>query len=75
MSSEPRAAPRRVAERVRETKETRIRVRIDLDGFDRIRSACAEVCGDGILTPGEQCDDGNDVDTDGCANDCTFNII
>ena len=49
--------------------------RIDLDGFDRIRSACAEVCGDGILTPGEQCDDGNDVDTDGCANDCTFNII
>ncbi len=39
MSSEPRAAPRRVAERVRETKETRIRVRIDLDGSGRSKVA------------------------------------
>lgn len=28
-------------------------------------------CGDGTLDPGEACDDGNDVDTDGCRNDCS----
>jgi cysteine-rich repeat protein len=30
------------------------------------------VCGDGILDPGEECDDGNNVDGDGCAADCTI---
>lgn len=34
----------------------------------------APVCGDGIVNAeGEQCDDGNDVDDDSCANDCTLN--
>jgi len=28
-------------------------------------------CGDGILQPGEECDDGNNVDGDGCQADCT----
>lgn len=28
-------------------------------------------CGDGTLDAGEQCDDGNQVDTDTCHNDCT----
>ncbi|HEU5182281.1 MAG TPA: DUF4215 domain-containing protein, partial [Candidatus Polarisedimenticolia bacterium] len=27
-------------------------------------------CGDGIVNDGEQCDDGNNVNTDGCANNC-----
>ncbi|MFC1482554.1 lamin tail domain-containing protein [Myxococcota bacterium] len=27
-------------------------------------------CGDGIVDPGEACDDGNYVDGDGCASDC-----
>ncbi len=27
-------------------------------------------CGDGNVDPGEQCDDGNDIDTDNCSNDC-----
>ena len=31
------------------------------------------ICGDGITDPGEECDDGNDDDTDGCHNDCTTN--
>jgi cysteine-rich repeat protein len=31
------------------------------------------VCGNGIVEPGEVCDDGNDVDTDSCHNDCTPN--
>ena len=30
------------------------------------------VCGDGIVGAGEQCDDGNDVNGDGCENDCTL---
>jgi cysteine-rich repeat protein len=27
-------------------------------------------CGDGIVDPDEDCDDGNDIDGDGCNNDC-----
>ncbi|MCA9687107.1 MAG: hypothetical protein KC457_33385, partial [Myxococcales bacterium] len=27
-------------------------------------------CGDGNVDPGEDCDDGNDVDGDACTNDC-----
>lgn len=33
-----------------------------------------ELCGDGILQGGEQCDDANVDDTDGCHNDCTSNL-
>lgn len=29
-------------------------------------------CGDGLLDEGEECDDGNDVDDDGCDADCTI---
>src|SRR6185503_7182603 len=28
-------------------------------------------CGDGVLDDDEACDDGNEVDTDGCLSDCT----
>lgn len=28
-------------------------------------------CGDGQLDPGEECDDGNREDRDGCTNGCT----
>ena len=28
-------------------------------------------CGDGLVGPDEQCDDGNTIDDDGCRNDCT----
>ena len=28
-------------------------------------------CGDGVVDPGEACDDGNDFDGDGCTSDCT----
>ena len=31
-------------------------------------------CGDGVLDPGEECDDGNNDDGDGCAADCTVEV-
>ena len=33
-------------------------------------AACGAVCGDGKAEGGEQCDDGNTVDGDGCSADC-----
>ena len=29
-----------------------------------------ETCGNGVVDTGEECDDGNDVDTDSCRNRC-----
>ncbi len=36
---------------------------------------CAPRCGNGAAEAGEQCDDGNQVDTDACGNDCLTNIV
>ena len=33
---------------------------------------CRSLCGDGELGPGEQCDDGGNVDGDGCDSTCQF---
>jgi cysteine-rich repeat protein len=35
----------------------------------------ALVCGDGITSEGEECDDGNAVGDDGCAPTCTKNVV
>ncbi len=32
-------------------------------------------CGNGQIDPGEQCDDGNEVDGDACGNDCLLNFV
>lgn len=37
-------------------------------------SDCAPVCRNGVVEQGEQCDDGNNVDTDACNNNCRFNV-
>ena len=38
-----------------------------------LRSTCvASRCGDAFRDDGEQCDDGNTTNADGCDNDCTF---
>lgn len=34
------------------------------------REASAEICGDGILDMGEECDDGNNIEGDGCSSVC-----
>jgi len=44
----------------------------DSDG-DGIGDACdLQTCGNGLLEPGEQCDDGNRIDGDGCDSNCTL---
>jgi cysteine-rich repeat protein len=35
-------------------------------------AACRRTCGNGKIDPGEQCDDGNWVDGDGCESNCTL---
>jgi cysteine-rich repeat protein len=37
--------------------------------------ALAATCGDGILDAGEECDDGNLADHDGCSAACTFELV
>jgi cysteine-rich repeat protein len=37
--------------------------------------AAAPRCGDGVVDPGEQCDDGNTTDCDGCSARCTREVV
>ena len=39
---------------------------------DPARFYVSTICGDGNVDPGEECDDGNQDNTDGCRNDCTL---
>jgi cysteine-rich repeat protein len=39
-------------------------------GQERIDGVCLPICGNGMLDPGEQCDDGNSSDIDGCTHLC-----
>ena len=32
----------------------------------------APLCGDGVIQPGEECDDGNDINDDACTNTCAL---
>jgi cysteine-rich repeat protein len=53
-------------------------VTLDLDDASHIVSAVInnniplDCCGDGIISGGEACDDGNFIDGDGCAADCSL---
>lgn len=50
---------------------------VDLDGAARLSGPRVDVgadeisCGDGVSHPGEECDDGNVIDGDGCDSNCT----
>jgi len=41
------------------------------DGLTCDAGVCAGNCGNGIVEPGEDCDDGNGIDGDTCTNACT----
>src|SRR5262249_47569273 len=45
-------------------------VEADMDSSES--AATAAVCGNGMREAGEQCDDGNKVNLDGCSKTCTF---
>ncbi len=40
---------------------------VDMGAFEK-----AFWCGDGVVDPNEECDDGNTIDGDGCQGDCTL---
>jgi cysteine-rich repeat protein len=47
--------------------------RLTLSGFNAAPSQCTPTCGDGIVSIGEECDDGKDKNTGGyggCTADC-----
>jgi fibro-slime domain-containing protein len=47
--------------------------KLTLSGFDSGRSDCTPICGDGIVTQGEECDDGvNDGGYEECAPGCVL---
>lgn len=47
--------------------------RLTLSGFDTSRSLCLPICGDGVVSLGEQCDDGvNDGGYGECAEGCVL---
>jgi cysteine-rich repeat protein len=41
--------------------------KLTLDGFNTARSLCTPLCGDGVVTAGEECDDGTN---DGGYGEC-----
>lgn len=61
-----------------ERKVTGSSYKLTLSGFNAARSVCHGTCGDGILTAGEMCDEGEDNSPEGssahnrCAFDCTL---
>jgi cysteine-rich repeat protein len=45
------------------------------DGTPEGEATCAALCGNGTIDPGEECDDGNAVDGDGCQSTCTLGVV
>ena len=56
-----------------ERKQTGSSFKLTLAGFDTASSDCSPVCGDGVVQPGEQCDDGiNDGGYGECGAGCVL---
>ena len=45
----------------------------ELQGI-KSKLACFEECGDGVVSGTEECDDGNNLNDDGCSQSCKFEI-
>jgi len=39
-------------------------------GYAVVNNNCNPICGDGLLVPGEPCDDNNPTNGDGCSSTC-----
>lgn len=46
----------------------------ELDSYTPTSPPHSYVCGNSVVEQGEQCDDGNTIDTDTCTNDCQLRI-
>ncbi|MGQ0506679.1 MAG: DUF4215 domain-containing protein [Myxococcaceae bacterium] len=57
-----------------ERHTTRSSYKLTLNQFESRRSVCKSLCGNGVLDPGEECDDGNTVGDDGCNPTCRLKI-
>ncbi|NVB42438.1 hypothetical protein G6O69_31735 [Pseudenhygromyxa sp. WMMC2535] len=44
-------------------------------GLSCVNGECVDSCGNGALDNGEQCDDGNEAEGDGCDNDCSYTEV
>jgi len=56
-----------------ERQTTASTYKLTLSGFNENASACGPICGDGVVSPGEQCDNGKDKNLGGynqCTSDC-----
>jgi len=49
-----------------------VEVSTPCDGAGGSLRVAVDVCGDGVVSRGEQCDDGNTVDGDGCSASCVY---
>ena len=51
--------------------------KLTLKSFEKRSSSCVSMCGDGKLdtSEGEECDDGNRIDGDGCSSQCLRDIL
>ncbi len=45
-----------------------------VDTAQAVCQACSPVCGNGVVEDGEECDDGSNLDGDGCTGDCKIGI-
>ncbi len=45
------------------------------DGTTEGEALCGALCGNGTIDPGEECDDGNTTDGDGCTADCRMGVV
>ncbi len=54
---------------------TGIDPKIAFDNITGTITTTEPFCGDGNLDPGEQCDDGNNIDGDGCSANCTTELF